>query len=306
MDNRIQTDEALNHSIKLYYSLSNDGIFDWDFINESIYFDKKYFTMAGYQPNEFSGTFDEWKERVHPNDYLYTSVSVDRYLTGKAEKYDEEFRFLRKDGTWMWIRARIKFVTRDENGDITRIIGTHTDITEKKELEIKFKQLRDDKLVKSEQLIRDQSLVFEEKVQERTVALDNKIDVLERYINSLEVERLSFEEIIKTEKDLLHKQIKNVIMPSLNHLRNSKANSETIDNVYDCLNKITSLKNQKQDEEHKNLSERESQILMMVELNKTSKEIAADLDLSPSTVERHRHNIRKKMGRAKKINTAKK
>ncbi len=116
-------------------AVNNDGYYDWDVPTNDIFFDSRYYTMAGYEPNEFPGTFAEWVKRVHPEDYLLLENIVNDYLAGKIPKYDEEFRFKRKDGNWMWIRARVKIIKRDDNGDPSRIVGTHTDITDRKKAE---------------------------------------------------------------------------------------------------------------------------------------------------------------------------
>jgi PAS domain S-box-containing protein len=140
---RIQADQALRQSedrLNLAMSVNNDGMYDWDVVTNEIYFDRRYYTMAGYEPDEFPGTFDEWAKRVHPDDFAKVEQSVKSHLAGEIPKYDVEFRFKCKDDHWMWIRARVKVVERDEFGVPLRIVGTHTDITERKLAEEKIKQ----------------------------------------------------------------------------------------------------------------------------------------------------------------------
>ena len=125
----------------LVISVANDGIYDWDVKSNNIYFDTRYYTMAGYKENEFPGTFDEWAKRVHPDDYARVDKNVQAYLSGELENYNEEFRFKCKNGEWMWIQARVKIVTRTKNGESLRIIGTHQDITIRKQSEEKLKRI---------------------------------------------------------------------------------------------------------------------------------------------------------------------
>ena len=49
----------------LALSVANDGMYDWNVQTNDIFFDERYYTMAGYEPYEFPGTFDEWVARVH-------------------------------------------------------------------------------------------------------------------------------------------------------------------------------------------------------------------------------------------------
>ncbi|MAG94004.1 MAG: hypothetical protein CMJ48_09670 [Planctomycetaceae bacterium] len=142
--NRKQTEQALRvneERLELAISVTNDGMYDWDVPTNTVYFDSRYYTMAGYRPNEFPGTFDEWARRVHPNDSIHVQDAVKQYLSGEAAKYDEEFRFRRKDGEWMWIRARVKIIERDEQGTPLRIVGTHTDVTDRKRIEWEREEL---------------------------------------------------------------------------------------------------------------------------------------------------------------------
>ncbi|PLX80288.1 MAG: hypothetical protein C0616_08910, partial [Desulfuromonas sp.] len=117
-------------------AVNHDGIYEWDTRTNNIYFDARYYTMAGYEPNEFPGRFDEWVARVHPEDYARIGPLVEGYLAGELLTYDVEFRFRGKNSEWMWIRSRLKTFERDEDGKPRRIIGTHTDITSQKHYEL--------------------------------------------------------------------------------------------------------------------------------------------------------------------------
>lgn len=114
---------------------ANEGIWDWNLESDKLLFDSRYYTISGYAPNEFPATFEEWEKRIHPEDIQKTTMAVEQYLSGERENYDVEFRFLRKDESYMWIHGRGKIVARNENGDPIRFIGTHADITQRKKAE---------------------------------------------------------------------------------------------------------------------------------------------------------------------------
>ena len=71
-------------------------------------------------------------KRLHPDDIAMTAKARNEYLSGEIPVHDIEFRYKRKNGDWMWIRSRIKIVSRDDSGTPVRLVGTHTDITERK------------------------------------------------------------------------------------------------------------------------------------------------------------------------------
>jgi len=124
----------------LSMSVSNDGIWDWDLVTDKILFDDRYYTMAGYRAQEFPASFDEWGKRVHPEDIVAARALLNEYLAGKILKYQADFRFMKKDRSYMWLQAKGEFVAFDSKGNATRMVGTHSNITEMKLVEIALKQ----------------------------------------------------------------------------------------------------------------------------------------------------------------------
>nr|WP_320190651.1 PAS domain S-box protein [uncultured Desulfobacter sp.] len=135
---RKAVEEELRQSrerLSMALSGADEGIWDWDIQKDTVYFDDRYYTMAGYEPNEFPGTFGEFAKRVHAEDIELSKSAINHYLAGELKTYKMEFRFLRKDGTYMWILSRGKIVSRDDQGKPLRFVGVHADITERKKTE---------------------------------------------------------------------------------------------------------------------------------------------------------------------------
>ncbi len=130
------SEERLNFAMMV----KNDGLWDWDIVTNSTFFDDRYYTMAGYAPDEFPQTFKGWAEHVHPDDLEASQNAIKAYLSGASDNFDIEFRFRRKIGKWMWIQGKGKIVERDAQGNPLRMIGTHTDITERKQAEEKLRE----------------------------------------------------------------------------------------------------------------------------------------------------------------------
>ncbi len=110
----------------------NDGIWDLDIENNCVYFDPRYYTMAGYAPDSFPASFEEFERRVHPDDLELVQSSIANHFSGQNPVFDVEFRFLKRDGVWFWVRSRGSIVRRDEQGNPARMVGTHTDITDRR------------------------------------------------------------------------------------------------------------------------------------------------------------------------------
>lgn len=114
---------------------TGDGLWDWNISNNTVYFSKTWKSMLGYDEAEISNHLGEWERLVHPDDMADTLHSVTEHLNGKTPAYINEHRLLCKDGSYKWILDRGLVVSRDSEGRPLRAIGTHTDITQRKEME---------------------------------------------------------------------------------------------------------------------------------------------------------------------------
>ncbi len=138
---RLITQQELISSKQRYHlamQITNNGIWDWDIQTNQVTFDECYYTMAGYQKDAFANTFAEWKKRIHPEDMKHALNAIELYIHNKADNYDVEFRFLRFDNSYMWIRSRGTIVNRDKNDKPLRFIGIHSDISVQKKHEEKI------------------------------------------------------------------------------------------------------------------------------------------------------------------------
>jgi len=126
--------------LELALEASSDGIWEWWIDSGKTYFSPRYYTMLGYEPGEFSATFESWVNLLHPEDREQAIAVVTDHVTNKIEKYELEFRLKTKEGDWKWIYARGKFVEWDKDGKPLRMVGTHIDITERKEAEKALKE----------------------------------------------------------------------------------------------------------------------------------------------------------------------
>ncbi len=113
---------------------TSDGLWDWDILENTIYLNPQWYSMLGYDYQEFAGTFENWNRLLHPDDVEKTMQAVEGHLKSNRP-FVVEFRMKRKDGGWCWILSRGRVTESDDEGNPIRMSGTHTDITYKKELE---------------------------------------------------------------------------------------------------------------------------------------------------------------------------
>ncbi len=136
---RKRTEEELEKErerLNLALNAANAGLWDWNVVSGEVYFDPRYFTMAGYEANAFPHSFEEWRQRVHPQDLSRCLEAIDSVCSSeRLQSFDMDFRFLRGDREWMWIRGYGKVVERSPQGKVIRMVGFHLDNTTQKELE---------------------------------------------------------------------------------------------------------------------------------------------------------------------------
>ncbi|NQX99404.1 MAG: PAS domain S-box protein, partial [Flavobacteriales bacterium] len=127
---------------KLAVSTANIGVWDWEISSDTVYYSKIWKAQVGYQEDELANTLKTWEELLHPDDAKGIKRRVSKYLENPEGKYVNEFRFRHKNGSYIWILAKAE-VCKDADGNVTRMIGSHTDITRKKEAELQLKSISD-------------------------------------------------------------------------------------------------------------------------------------------------------------------
>jgi PAS domain S-box-containing protein len=117
-----------------------DGLWDWDLESNRVFFSTGWKQMLGYEEKDIGDTLDEWDKRVHPEDKERTYADIKRHLSGEVPNYKNEHRALCRDGTWKWILDRGMVVERYSDGRPKRMVGTHTDLTERRRVEEQLKE----------------------------------------------------------------------------------------------------------------------------------------------------------------------
>ncbi len=123
---------------------AGDGLWDWDISLGRVFFSEQWKAMLGFSGDEIGDGLDEWEKRIHPDDLASTLDAVSAYLEGRAPKYGSEHRVLCKDGSYKWVLDRGAVVSRDAAGKPLRMIGTHKDISQTKQLEESLRRNHDD------------------------------------------------------------------------------------------------------------------------------------------------------------------
>ena len=138
----VETENALRDSeqrLKLALEAANQGIYDLNVQTGEATVNESYATMLGHDPATFRETNAAWRERLHPEDRERVCQAYADYLAGRLEQYHVEFRQKAKSGDWRWIQSHGRVVEQDVAGRPLRMLGTHTDITDRKSAEERTK-----------------------------------------------------------------------------------------------------------------------------------------------------------------------
>jgi PAS domain S-box-containing protein len=136
--NRKEMENALRESeARWNFALegSGDGVWDWNAQTNEVYFSHQWKLMLGYADHEISNMLEEWETRMHPDDKVRCFEDLDKHFKGETYIYSNEHRMLCKDGNYKWILDRGKVVAWTKEGKPLRVIGTHSDISQRKKLE---------------------------------------------------------------------------------------------------------------------------------------------------------------------------
>jgi len=120
----------------------NDGIWDWDQQTGQVYFSPRWQEILGRPESSGDADPTAWFGLVHPDDLPRLRAAIDAHLRGRTSHLQSEHRMRHADGTWRWVLTR-GLAIRDAKGTATRMAGSISDITERRQAE---RQLQHDAL----------------------------------------------------------------------------------------------------------------------------------------------------------------
>lgn len=138
ISDRKRAEEKLKDSeerLRLAMTAANQGLYDLNLQTGEAIVSPQYAIMLGHDPNQFQETNANWLKRLHPEDTERVTEIYQAYVRGASPNYIVEFRQRTQDGNWKWILSVGKIVAWDESGQPLRMLGTHTDISDRKQAE---------------------------------------------------------------------------------------------------------------------------------------------------------------------------
>jgi len=129
----------INQQLNLALSATKIGFWDWDVHNNRIIWSREHEQLFGLAPGTFGGTYQSFTACVHPEDLKGVENAIDRARIQRADFYHEN-RVIWPDGSIHWIEGKGKFFY-SETGEVVRMVGTVTEITDRKAKELQLRLL---------------------------------------------------------------------------------------------------------------------------------------------------------------------
>jgi PAS domain S-box-containing protein len=216
--------------------------------------------VTGFKPEDFTSNDTFWADRIHPDDA--SRVFADIPTLFEKGHYEHEYRWQVSDNSYKWFYDVLRLVELPDK-TTNQIVGIWLDITERKKAE--------------------------EMLQEQKKALEQKNIALSEVLGQIELEK-------KQIKDNVITNAENLLLPIIQKLRLTGESRKYVQLLRKNLLELTSSFGTRLTEKRAKLTSREIEICNMVRNGLTSKEIANLLNISSLTIEKHRINIRRKLG----------
>ena len=128
----LQAERVRHERLELAMRSVQDALWDWNVAGERAYFSPRLLEILGYEPGETELDLAGWREHMHPDDRADAREHLQSHLRGEIPQYEAEFRVRAKNGQWRWIRSRGRVVKRNADQRALRMVGTHTDVTDRR------------------------------------------------------------------------------------------------------------------------------------------------------------------------------
>ncbi len=136
---RKQAEQALRESeerLKMMLQGTRAGTWEWLVQTGETHFNERWAEIIGYTLDELAPiTIETWANMAHPDDLATSNDLLSKHFSGESAYYDSEARMKHKDGHWVWVWDRGMVMEWTPDGKPLRMLGTHVDITERKQAE---------------------------------------------------------------------------------------------------------------------------------------------------------------------------
>ena len=165
--------------LRLALEASGAGLWDWDLTTGLAYLSPRHYELTGYRPQDVTPNLDFFKSIVHPEDLESVIQDIQDHLEEKTLACESEYRMVTAGGQIRWVTGRSQVVVRNATGVPQRMIGTITDISERKATETSLRQQAEELGQRNTEL---------QRFNQATVGREMDMIALKQQVNGLSVQ----------------------------------------------------------------------------------------------------------------------
>ena len=140
--------DSAQESLEAFFSATGVGMWEWDIQTEVLTVNESWSKTIGYSAVDLqSFTISNWLAKLHPQDLIKAKNMLTKHYAGELDFFEIEIRLKHKSGHYIWVLVLGKLVGSDEERNPQRIIGSHREITKRKD--------KDEQLLINSQLLED-------------------------------------------------------------------------------------------------------------------------------------------------------
>ena len=127
---------AREERLRLALNAVWDGLWDWHVPTGYCYYAPRWYSMLGFAEHALPPHIDTFLDLLHPQDLPRCEQALRDHFDGRTDTYALEVRLRTVDNNWRWVLTRGTVVERDQHDRPVRMVGTHTDIAQRKQAEL--------------------------------------------------------------------------------------------------------------------------------------------------------------------------
>jgi two-component system, cell cycle sensor histidine kinase and response regulator CckA len=119
---------------------AGQSVWDWNAQTDEVFRSAGWKALFGFGAQEIGDSVAEWRARVHPEDLPRVQAEIQRHFEGQTPMYSSEHRIRCKDGSYKWVLGQGRIISHAPDGKPLRVVGTYSDISERKRAEEALQQ----------------------------------------------------------------------------------------------------------------------------------------------------------------------
>lgn len=182
------------------------GTWEWHYNSDEVVINDRWAQIIGYSEEElYPMDSHTWRSHIHDDDLFLFDECMEKHIHGDIDYINLEYRLRHQNGSWIWVHDRGQITSRDMSGEPLLIEGIHTEITERKNVELALRN-REELLKRTISSMEDILIVLDEQSLVEELYLPQSaclfISEKEKY-QKLQIEEVLPAEIITPLQDAL-------------------------------------------------------------------------------------------------------